>query len=226
MTIIIENFTKTIHGSTVLKDISLELESGKIYGLQGKNGSGKTMLLRALCGFIRPTTGRIIIDGETLHKEISFPRSVGALIENPGFLSNYTGLKNLQLLADIRRTITEEQIIGALKDIGLNPYDKRKYRKYSLGMKQRLGIAAALMEHPAVILLDEPINALDESGAELVGKLLFHARDRGALIIVACHDKEELFYLSDEVFQMENGLITSHIAVKERDENREAVSSV
>lgn len=139
----INHLTKTIKRATVLKDISLTLESGKVYGLRGKNGSGKTMLMRCICGLIVPTGGSILIDGEQLGKDISFPRSVGALIENPAFLSNYTGFKNLKILASIQERIGDQQIKEAIAQVGLDPEDSRKYRKYSLGMKQRLGIAAA-----------------------------------------------------------------------------------
>lgn len=205
------NLSKIIKKATVLDSINLHMESGKIYGLRGKNGSGKTMLLRALCGLIAPTSGTINLNGEILGKDISFPRSVGALIENPAFLSGYTGFQNLKLLASIQNTISDEQIRETLTRVGLDDKDKRKFRKYSLGMKQRLGIAAAVMEKPAFIILDEPINALDEKGVALVRGILQDERQRGALIIVACHDKEELEALSDEIFMLENGRIVDHI---------------
>lgn len=206
----INHLTKTIKRATVLKDISLTLESGKVYGLRGKNGSGKTMLMRCICGLIVPTGGSILIDGEQLGKDISFPRSVGALIENPAFLSNYTGFKNLKILASIQERIGDQQIKEAIAQVGLDPEDSRKYRKYSLGMKQRLGIAAAVMEQPDLVVLDEPINALDEKGVDLVREILRGLKARGALVIVACHDKEELELLSDEIYTMEDGRITGH----------------
>ncbi|MDD4700188.1 MAG: ATP-binding cassette domain-containing protein, partial [Oscillospiraceae bacterium] len=160
----IENLTKTIKGATVLKNITVKFESGRVYGLKGKNGSGKTMLMRTICGLIRPTEGTVNIDGAILGKDISFPPSIGVLIENPAFISKYTGFKNLNILASIQNTINDLDIKQALFDVGLEPDDKRVYRKYSLGMKQRLGIACALMELPDIVLLDEPINALDENG--------------------------------------------------------------
>lgn len=213
MYIKIENLTKTIKGSTVLDDISITFEQGKIYGLKGKNGSGKTMLMRTICGLIRPSSGTIDIDGKQLGKHFSFPPSIGVLIENPAFIPKYTGLKNLKILAEIQNKIDEDKIRQTLTDIGLSPDDKRTYRKYSLGMKQRLGIACALMEDPDIILLDEPINALDENGVLQVRTLLARAKERGAIIIVACHDKEELELLSDEIYVLYEGKITDHIVL-------------
>lgn len=215
----IDHATKRIQGNTVLDQISLRFESGTIYGLRGKNGCGKTMLMRALCGLIFLTEGTITIDGETLGKSISFPRSIGALIENPSFISGYTGLKNLQILADIQKRIDSDQVRASIQRVGLEPDDKRKYRKYSLGMKQRLGIAAAIMEHPDIVILDEPINALDESGVHLVRKILHELKEDGCLIVLACHDKEELDFLADEIYLMENGRIVGHTARNEEEIN-------
>ena len=183
------------------------LEGGKVYGLKGKNGSGKTMLMRAVCGLILPTGGSIAINGEQLGKQISFPRSVGILIENPSFIPGYTGLKNLSVLAAIQKRVGEDEIRETLEKIGLDPDDKRTYRKYSLGMKQRLGIAAAVMENPDIVILDEPINALDESGAKQVRTILKEQKERGAVCIIACHDFEELNFLSDEIIEIAEGRI-------------------
>lgn len=220
MFIEITGLTKQIKKATVLDDINLRLEDGKIYGLKGKNGSGKTMLMRAVCGLILPTKGTININGDILGKDISFPKSIGALIENPAFIPGFTGFKNLQILASIQNKINGAQIEEALSTVGLDPKDKRKYRKYSLGMKQRLGIAAAIMEKPDIIILDEPINALDEKGVVLVRKILQDARERGALVLIACHDKEELEALSDEIFVMENGKIVDHMVVDHENINK------
>ena len=206
----IVNLCKNIKKVPILVDMNLELEGGKIYGLKGKNGSGKTMLMRAMSGLIVPTSGTIEINGEILGKDISFPRSVGILIENPAFISNYTGLKNLQVLASIQKRIGDEDIRRSIDEIGLIPDDKRTYKKYSLGMKQRLGIAAAVMENPEIVILDEPINALDESGAKLVRDILWKLRDNGSIIILACHDAEELQFLSDEIFTISEGKIIGH----------------
>lgn len=217
MRIEIENLTKKIHGATVLEDISEVFEQGKIYGLSGKNGSGKTMLMRSISGLIKPTSGRILIDGKVLGEDFSFPPSIGVLIENPSFIPKYTGVKNLQLLAAIQNKISREDIDAALESVGLDPRDKRVFRKYSLGMKQRLGIACALMEKPDIVLLDEPINALDESGIILVKKLLAQAKERGAVIILSCHDKEELELLSDEILYMAEGKIVKKKTLKPAD---------
>ena len=214
MKVKINDLSKNIKRVPILVNMNLELEGGKIYGLKGKNGSGKTMLMRAICGLIIPTSGTIEINNEKLGKDISFPRSIGVLIENPSFISNYTGLKNLQVLASIQKRIGNEDIKKSLKDVGLDPNDKRTYKKYSLGMKQRLGIAAAIMEKPEIVILDEPINALDESGAELVRGILWKLRDSGSAIILACHDAEELKFLSDEIYTISEGKITGHEIVE------------
>lgn len=206
----VEDYCKMIKKVPVLSHIDMELSSGKIYGFKGKNGSGKTMLMRAICGLILPTNGHILINGEELGKDISFPRSIGALLENPSFLNQYNGFKNLQLIAGIQKKIGEEQIRDSLIEVGLEPDDKRTYRKYSLGMKQRLGIAAAIMEEADIIILDEPINALDESGAALVRTIIQKLRNQGSLVIIACHDTEELKFLSDEIYTLSDGKVISH----------------
>ena len=207
MYIKITDVNKTIKKAPILRDINLEFTGGKVYGLRGKNGSGKTMLMRAICGLITPDSGIIDIDGKILGKDISFPESIGVLIENPSFIGNYTGLKNLKVLASIQNRVSDEQIRKALKDIGLDPDDKRTSRKYSLGMKQKLGIAAAVMENPDIIILDEPINALDDVSVEKVHDILEEQKKRGAVIIIACHDKEELDQLSDEIIEISDGRI-------------------
>lgn len=206
MIIELKNVSKTIRGKIILDSVNLTLESGKVYGFKGKNGSGKTMLMRAICGLIK-TKGVIDIDGKVLGKDISFPESLGVLIENPSFINSYTGYKNLQMLASIQNKIGKEEIRQTLEKVGLDPDDSRTYRKYSLGMKQRLGIAAAIMEKPDLIILDEPINALDESGAERIREILHEAKERGALVIIACHDSEELKFLSDEIIIISEGKI-------------------
>ncbi len=205
----ISNLSKKIRGSQVLTDINLELKGGTVYGVSGKNGCGKTMLMRSICGLIKPTQGEIEINGKILWKDISFPQSIGALIENPAFLGGYTGFENLRILADIKGIATDEQIKETIAKLGLDPEDKRKYRKYSLGMKQKLGIACAIMEKPDVIILDEPINAIDEKGVTLVEEVLNELKEEGKIILIACHDKEELELLSDTIFYMEEGRIVS-----------------
>ena len=203
----LQNVTKRIKENTVLDNVSYTFKSGFVYGLYGQNGSGKTMLMRAICGLITPDSGIIDINGKILGKDISFPESIGVLIENPAFIGNYTGFKNLKVLASIQNRIGDEQIRKALEDIGLDPDDKRTYRKYSLGMKQKLGIAAAVMENPDIIILDEPINALDDVSVEKVHDILEEQKKRGAVIIIACHDKEELDQLSDEIIEISDGRI-------------------
>lgn len=206
----IVNYNKKIKKTTILNNINIEFTSGKIYGLKGKNGSGKTMLMRAICGLILPTSGYVTINNQILGKEISFPPSIGVLLENPSFINSYTGFINLKLIAAIKNRIGDEQIKETLTEVGLNYDDKRTYLKYSLGMKQRLGIAAAIMENPDIIILDEPINALDESGAKMVRNILVKLKENGAIIILACHDTDELKYLSDEIYLINDGTIVDH----------------
>ena len=206
-----ENATKYIRGTLILDKVNVEFESGKIYGLQGPNGSGKTMLMRLVGGLIRPTSGEVYIDENKLGQSFDFPTSMGLLIENPAFLPNYTGLKNLELLAGIKGNVSLEQLRQTIRDVGLNPDDKRKYRKYSLGMKQRLGIAAAIMEKPDLILMDEPTNALDDTGVEQICQLLRRERDRGALILMACHDAAILEQMSDEIYTIYEGKVERNI---------------
>lgn len=207
MVININSATKYIKKALILDNVTLEFHSGRIYGLQGPNGSGKTMLMRLACGLIRPTSGAVYVDGKKLGKDMDFPASLGLLIENPAFLPNYTGLKNLELLADIQKRVGTAEVRQAIRDAGLDPDDRRKFRKYSLGMKQRLGIAAAIMERPELILLDEPTNALDESGVAQICGLIRRERERGALILLACHDARILEGLADEVYTVYDGKV-------------------
>ena len=207
----LEDYCKSFKSAEVLKNINLTLESGKVIGLKGKNGSGKTMLMRAISGLILPTSGKVYINDKELGRQISFPPSIGILIENPSFISNYTGFKNLKILASIQNRISDDEIRDAIRKVGLDPDDKRTFKKYSLGMKQRLGIAAAIMERPDIVILDEPINALDEAGAGLIKGLLDELKANGSLIIIACHDTEELNYLSDEIYEIYDGEITGRI---------------
>lgn len=204
----IENINKKIKDAVILNDVTLTFSSGKIYGLKGKNGSGKTMLMRTIAGLLIPDSGTVTINGKTLHKDISFPESIGILIENPAFLPQYTGYKNLKLLASLSDGISDGDIKTALERVGLDPDDKRTYKKYSLGMKQKLGIANAIMGEPDIIILDEPINALDEETVRKIKDVLLDIRDKDKLIIIACHDKEELEYLSDEIIEIKDGSIT------------------
>lgn len=211
MNIQIKNCSKKIKGTTVLQNINLELSGATVYGLQGPNGSGKTMLMRLISGLIRPTSGSILMDGKTLGRDFDFPPSMGLLLENPEFLSEYTGIINLKLLANIQGRIGQEEISQALLKVGLSPEDKRKYRKYSLGMKQRLGIAAAIMERPDLILLDEPTNSLDEKGTEQICELIRAECHRGALIVLASHDSKVIERVADEVYVVNSGCVQRKI---------------
>lgn len=201
------NLGKRIKDAQILSTINMRLESGKVYGLWGKNGCGKTMLMRAMCGLLHPVEGEVILDGQVLGKDVEMPISVGLLLENPAFLHRYTGYENLRMLASIKGLISEEQVRNTMRRVGLDPNDKRKYYKYSMGMKQRLGIACAIMEEPEMILLDEPVNALDVDGVKNIRAILSEEKERGALIVVACHDKEEMSILADQVIVMKQGTI-------------------
>ena len=206
-TIEITDLVKDIKGKRIIDHVTLHLEPGKITGLKGVNGSGKTMLMRLVCGLITPTSGSIVINGKRLGKDITFPESVGILIENPAFLDAYSGFENLKLLASIKHSVGPEEIHQTIARVGLDPDDKKKYRKYSLGMKQRLGIAAAVMEEPDIIILDEPTNALDSDGVAMLKEILHDQRERGALVLISCHDLPTLQELSDEIYLMESGAL-------------------
>ena len=203
----LKNISKTIHKTPILHDINLKFHSGAIYGLKGKNGCGKTMLMRTICGLMIPSTGTVSINGKVLMKDIEFPESIGALIENPAFLPQYTGYKNLCMLASLRSDIDKEAVAEAMRRVQLDPEDKRVYRKYSLGMKQKLGIANAIMGEPDLIILDEPINALDEQTVMSIKTELLKLRDKGKLIVIACHDREELEFLCDIIYEIKNGTV-------------------
>lgn len=206
----INNISKKFGNNFVLESVNLSLTSGNIYGLWGKNGSGKTILLRIISGLVFPTSGEIVIDGKILGKDLSFPPDFGAMIENPGFIPGYSGFKNLKLLASIHHRITDAQIQNQMLQLGLDPNDSKKAKAYSLGMKQKLGICAALMEYPKLLLLDEPTNALDESSTALLKDILLERKKQGALILLSCHIREDLEYLSDEIICLENGKIVTH----------------
>ena len=213
MSIIFENVTKTIRGKTVLQGVTLSMEAGRVTGLRGINGSGKTMLLRLLAGLIHPTEGRITIDGKTLGTDMEFPPSMGLLIENPAFLGQYTGAENLEMLASLHQNVTKEDVRALLEKVGLAADGDTKYRKYSLGMKQRLGIAGAILGEPELLLLDEPTNALDTKG--VLRSIIQEERQRGAAIVVACHDAAFLESVSDEIYCLENGQLTDHLILQE-----------
>lgn len=210
MKIKVEDVTKIIRKVTVLDHVSLEFRSGEITGLKGINGSGKTMLLRIICGLIRPTEGNVYIDDKVLKADIDFPESIGILIDSPAFLDNYTPFDNLKYLASVKNKVSEEEIKALLDEVDLTEAINKKYKHFSLGMKQRLGIAAAVMEHPDIILIDEPTNALDSHGVEMVKRILKREKERGALIVLTCHDYSILKELSDSIYFIEEGRITDH----------------
>ncbi len=201
----VESLTKTIKGRTILDNINFTFENGTIYGLYGRNGSGKTMLLRAIAGLIYPTSGKIIFDNKVLHKDISFPPSVGVIIENTSLLPQYDAFTNLKILAKIKNTATDEDIKHAIELVGLDPESKAKVKTYSLGMKQKLAIAQAIFESPELLLLDEPTNALDEKSIDNIRELLKDIKKTGTTIIIASHNKDDLRILSEQTLNLEEG---------------------
>ena len=203
--IIIENLSKTIKNNKILDNVNLTFESGHVYGLVGRNGSGKTMLLRAICGLIFPDSGKVIIDGKQLLKDISFHESCGIIIENTDLLPNFSAFDNLKMLSEIKNTANDNMIKSAIKSVGLDPDSKKKVKTFSLGMKQRLSIAQALFEDPDILLLDEPTNALDEDGVNDVRRILLEQKKKNKLIIIASHNKEDISLLSDTVISVSNG---------------------
>ena len=205
-TIDLENVSKTIRNNEVLRNISLHFESGNIYGFVGRNGSGKTMLFRLIAGLIKPTTGTVKYNGKALGSELDIIPRLGLVIENVGLYPEFTGLKNLKMLAKINRLIGENEIREAIVRVGLDPDDRRTVRKYSLGMKQRIVLAQAIMEHPDVLILDEPTNALDEDGVEQIRQLIREEKERGALVLIASHNKEDIAALCDKIYSMRAGV--------------------
>jgi len=212
MQIRLVNASRKIGYEMVIDNVNIQFESGHIYGLRGKNGSGKTMLMRAICGLIHLGEGEIWLDDKLLGKDMEFPESVGALLENPGFMENDTAMRNLMTLAEIRNEIGQEEIKNTMEALGLDPYSKKKVKKYSLGMKQKLGIVAAIMEHPKLILLDEPTNALDtESIGKLNVLLQEEMKEYQPIIIIASHDRDELSMLCDTIYKVEKGRVTLEV---------------
>lgn len=207
MIIKIEDLSKTIKGVNVLEHIELELSGGSIYGVIGPNGSGKTMLLRAIAGLIRPTSGKVYIDDKQLHKELSFPPEMGILIEKPELLNHLTGMENLMLLAGIRNVISKDQIKAYMKSFGLDPASKKTVKKYSLGMKQKLGIIQAIMEAPELMILDEPFNALDEATVQMLYKMFKEYKEAGKLLILTSHHREDIEMLCDKIIKLQEGKV-------------------
>lgn len=205
----VENVTKKFGSDTVLCNVSIEFERGKIYGIVGRNGSGKTVLFKTITGFLKPAGGRVIVDGKEIGKDTDFADNIGIIIETPGFLSSYNGYKNLEYLAGIKNRIGKKEIKESMARVGLDPDSKKKVGKYSLGMRQRLGIAQAIMENPDILVLDEPMNGLDNQGVEDIREILLNLKDEGKTIILASHNKEDIEVLCDEVYEMEHGRLTA-----------------
>ena len=199
----IKNYCKSIKSRPILNNVSYNFEYGKIYGIYGHNGSGKTMLLRAIAGLLVPDSGSVVIDGKVVHKDMSFPPSIGIVIENMNLLPQYNAFDNLKILGKIKKTATDEDITTALERVGLK--SDLKVKKFSLGMKQRLNIAQAVFEKQKIILLDEPTNALDNDGVQLIYKLLKEEKERGALVVITTHHKEDLEEVCDVVLEMTEG---------------------
>lgn len=200
----VKNLTKEFKETKALDNVSLKFPTGEIHGLIGRNGSGKTVLLKILCGFMAPTSGEVLFDGKPVPPG-ALRESMGIIIESPGFIGSKSGFVNLWYLASLKRKITKEQVRRTMETVGLDPMSKKAVRKYSMGMRQRLGIAQAIMEDPEVILLDEPMNGLDNQGVEDIRKVLLSLRDKGKTILLASHSKEDIAVLCDTVTEMEAG---------------------
>lgn len=206
--ITVENVSKYFKETVALRHVTVAFQQGKIHGLIGRNGSGKTVLLKCLCGLMHPDEGKITVNGQTIDERHDIPESLGAIIEAPGFLPNYSGYRNLQFLAGINHRICREQIQLAMITVGLDPQSRKHVGKYSLGMRQRLGLAQAIMEDPALLILDEPTNGLDKHGVEELRRLLLGFKEQGKTILLASHSAEDIGLLCDTVHEMDAGVLT------------------
>lgn len=204
----ITNLCKSFKETKVLNDITIKIKKGNIIGIIGRNGSGKTVLFKCICGLVSPTKGTVKINNKILGKDMDIPDNIGVIIETPGFLPNYNGFKNLKFLAMIKNQISNEHIKDTIKLVGLNPDSKKHVGKYSLGMRQRLGIAQAIMENPDILILDEPMNGLDNDGVKDMRKLFLSLKEQGKTILLASHNKEDIEVLCDEVYMMDKGILT------------------
>jgi ABC-2 type transport system ATP-binding protein len=203
--IVVENLNKELDGKVILENINLKLKPGRIYGFIGRNGSGKSMLFKVLCGFLTPNKGKVIIYNEDIYNKRTFPKKTRALIENPSFISDLSGFDNLKLLADIQKIIGEEEINNTLKAVNLFEEKNKKFGKYSLGMKQKLGIASVLMENPDIMILDEPFNGIDNNSIDDIRKLILSEKKLGKTILLATHVKSDIELLCDEIFELDCG---------------------
>lgn len=212
--IVIDKLTKSFKGKTVLEDVNMQLQEGRIYGIVGDNGSGKTVLLKLICGFMKPDSGTVTVNGKVIGKDADFPENTGIIIEAPGFLPNYSGMKNLEYLASIRGKIGKEQIESAMKTVGLDPSSKLRVGKYSLGMKQRLGIAQAIMEDQQLLILDEPMNALDKDAVEEMRKLFLRFKASGKTMLIVSHNEGDISTLCDEVYEFDGAKIKNRESLR------------
>lgn len=210
--ITVKDLTLTLNDTVVLDHVSAEFEKGTITGLVGRNGSGKTVLMKCICGFFKPDEGTVSVGDKIVGKDMDFPEDLGIIIESPGFLGHFSGYENLKLLAMIRRKIGKKEIYEAMELVGLDPRSKKRVAKYSLGMKQKLGIAQAIMEDPSLIILDEPMNSLDSASVEEVRKLILHWKSQGKTIILSSHNKDDIAMLCDKTYFMKNGKVADDSA--------------
>ena len=209
ITVETKNLTKKIGNEIILKDVNTKFENKKIYGIVGRNGSGKTMFLKSLCGFLTPTSGTVLINQKDIYKEEMFSNNVGISFSNSNYIKDLTGFENLELIANIKKQISKEDIIDALKKVNLLKEKDKKYGKYSLGMKQKLDIAQAIMEKPEILLLDEPFNGLDDESVKLIKKLIINLKNSGNTIIIATHIKDDIENFCDEVIRFDMGTIVN-----------------
>lgn len=205
--IIVENVVKQFGEERVLKNVSHAFEKGKVHGIIGNNGSGKTVMFKCICGFMQPTEGRILVRGREIGKDVDFPEHIGIIIETPGFLAFKTGFRNLQILASLNNRIGREEIIRTIERVGLDPAMKKTVSKYSLGMRQRLGIAQAIMEDPDLLILDEPFNGLDKHGVADIRNIIMELKEQGKTILLASHNAEDIRILCDTVCEMDAGIL-------------------
>ncbi|MBR1701829.1 MAG: ATP-binding cassette domain-containing protein [Lachnospiraceae bacterium] len=207
MAIIVQKVSKDFGQERVLKNVSRTFEAGRIHGIVGNNGSGKTVLMKCICGFLFPTEGQVIVNGLRVGIDTDFPPSLGIIIETPGFLPNLTGVKNLEILASLNKKIGLKEITASIRRVGLDPHMKKPVSKYSLGMRQRLGIAQAIMEDPALLILDEPFNGLDKTGVTEMRSLIKSLKEEGKTILLASHNQGDIDELCDTVCEMDAGVM-------------------
>ena len=203
----VDYLSKSFGKATVLNNINVSFSKGQIHGIVGRNGSGKTLLMKCICGFLKPTEGTVTVSGKVVGKDVEIPEDIGVIIETPGVVTNYSGYKNLKLLASVRGRISREDIEKAMELVNLDPKSRKHVGKYSLGMRQRLGIAQAIMENPKILILDEPMNGLDNDGVKHIRNVLLEMKKQGTTILLASHNREDISVLCDKVYEMDKGII-------------------